>query len=96
MDNNQQDVTPKQGASEKVTQGVGPTNADNFSLNSRTLWDSGYNVTNLGVNEASVMPGNSTLGSPDVSMTTGQGYGGPIVTTEVPNNAWKDNTGPNA
>jgi hypothetical protein len=92
MDNNQQDVTPKQGASEKITQGVGPTNADNYSISNRALWDGGYDVTNLGVNEAKPMQGSvqSPLTGADVSMTTGQPYGGPIVSTEVEPNVRRE------
>jgi len=43
-------------------------------------------VTNLGVNEATTLSGQSVqspLSGSDVSMTTGQHYGGPIVSTEI-------------
>jgi len=87
MDNNQQDAKPvQQASSDKVTQAVGPTNADNNSLNSRPLWDGGYESTNLGTNEPKTMTGNSVqspFSGQDVSMTTGQPFGGPIVSTEV-------------
>ena len=54
-------------------------------------------VTDLGVNEPKTMSGNSVqspFSGQDVSMTTGQPYGGPIVSTEQGKVANK--TGPNA
>lgn len=75
MDNNQQDITPAQ-PSEKPT------------VNSVTAPGgyAGTGITNLGVNEPKTMTGNSVqspLTSENVSMTTAQPYGGPIVTTEA-------------
>jgi hypothetical protein len=54
-------------------------------------------VTNLGVNEAKTMSGNSVqspLSGSDVSMTTAQPFGGPIVSTEQ--GKVTNQTGPNA
>lgn len=99
MDNNQQTPTVVQPAvSDKITEGsnVDPTNADGFGIANRELWDSGFNYTDLGVNEAKRMAGNSVqspLSGTDVSMTTGQPYGGPIVTTEVQPNV-RNEAGP--
>lgn len=85
-DNNQQTPDASQpSARPQVTSETGPSNADSYSLSSRPLWDRGYDVTNLGTNEPKTMTGNSVqspLGGADVSMTTGQPYGGPIVSTE--------------
>ena len=53
-------------------------------------------VTNLGVNEPKTMTGNSVqspLSGSDVSMTTGQPFGGPIVSTEVEPNV-RNEAGP--
>ena len=55
------------------------------------------NVVNLGVNEPKTMTGRSVqspLSGSDVSMTTAQPYGGPIVTTEQ--TKVTNQTGPNA
>ena len=54
-------------------------------------------VTNLGVNPAKQMTGNSVqspLTGADVSMTTPQAYGGPVVSTEQ--GKVTNQTGPNA
>lgn len=72
MDNNQQ--TPDQAAAKPTI--VAETSPDHSA--SRP-------VTNLGVNEATTMGGasvQSPLTGSDVSMTTGQHFGGPIVSTE--------------
>jgi hypothetical protein len=94
MDNNQQDSNAVQPASsDKVTQAVGPTNADSYSAGNRPLWDGGYESTNLGVNEAKTMTGNSVqspFSGQDVSMTTGQPFGGPIVSTEAEPNVRRE------
>lgn len=72
MDNNQQ--TPDQVASKpEVNSAVAPDHTASRP------------VTNLGVNEPKTMAGNSVqspLTGTDVSMTTGQTFGGPIVSTE--------------
>ena len=85
-DNNQQLPDAQQpSARPNVTSEVGPTNADNYSSTSRPLWDGGYTAVNLGTNEPKTMTGNSVqspLDGSNVSMTTGQPYGGPIVSTE--------------
>ena len=100
MDNNQQVPTVVQPAvSDKITEGnnVDPTNADGFSLNARPLWDAGFNAVNIGLNEPQTIVGESVqspLTGANVSMTTAQPYGGPIVTTEIPHVA--NETGPNA
>ena len=55
------------------------------------------NAVNLGVNEPKTMMGSSVsspLTGADVSMTTAQPYGGPIVTTEQ--TQVTNQTGPNA
>lgn len=97
MDNNQQDATPAQPASsDKVTEAVGPTNADNQSFTNRALWDNGYDVQNIGINEPTTMTGNSVqspFSGQDVSMTSGQPFGGPIVSTEVEPNV-RNEAGP--
>jgi len=92
MDNNQQLPTVVQpAAATPVTREASPgTTPDGAGLISP-------NVTNLGVNQPKVMAGDSVqspLSGNDVSMTTGQAYGGPIVTTEIPNVT--NQTGPNA
>lgn len=72
MDNNQQ--TPSQAAGKpEVTAQTAPDHGASAS------------VTNLGVNEPKTMSGasvQSPLSGSDVSMTTGQAFGGPIVSTE--------------
>lgn len=72
MDNNQQ--SPSQAASKpEVSAQTAPDHGASAS------------VTNLGVNEPKTMAGSSVqspLTGTDVSMTTGQTYGGPIVSTE--------------
>jgi len=73
MDNNQQ--TPSQAS--------GKPSVENVTLGHTEVRPS---VTNLNVNEPKTMTGNSVqspLNGANVSMTTGQPYGGPIVTTEV-------------
>jgi hypothetical protein len=98
MDNNQQDNNPVQPASgpSNIGTGVGPDNADNFSATSRTLWDRSYEYNDLQINEPKTMTGNSVQ-SPftgqDVSMTTGQPFGGPIVSTETEPNV-RNEAGP--
>ena len=72
MDNNQQ--APSQAASKP-------------EISAQTAPDhtASKPVTNLGVNEPKTLSGNSVqspLTGTDVSMTTGQTYGGPIVSTE--------------
>ena len=72
MDNNQQ--TPSQASSKpEVSAQTAPGNGASAS------------VTNLGVNSPKTMEGasvQSPLTGTDVSMTTGQAFGGPIVSTE--------------
>ena len=72
MDNNQQ--SPSQAAGKpEVSAQTAPDHGASAS------------VTNLGVNEPKTMAGSSVqspLTGTDVSMTTGQTYGGPIVSTE--------------
>ena len=72
MDNNQQ--APSQAAGKPdVTAQTAPDHGASAS------------VTNLGVNEPKTMAGSSVqspLTGTDVSMTTGQNFGGPIVSTE--------------
>jgi len=95
MDNNQQDNNPVQPASgpNNLGTGVGPDNADGYSLTNRSLWDGGYNFQDIGINEPKTMTGNSVQ-SPftgqDVSMTTGQPFGGPIVSTETEPNVRRE------
>ena len=75
MDNNQQDLS--------VSQGTG-TPANTTPVLPHT--EVSRPVTNLNLNEPKIMNGNSVqspLNGADVSMTTGQPYGGPIVSTEV-------------
>jgi hypothetical protein len=96
MDNNQQDMTPVQPAvSDKITPAnqVGPINSDTYDLNTRPLWDRGYDITNLGIHEPTTMAGAAVanpLTGANVSMTTGQPYGGPIVTTEIEPNVRRE------
>jgi hypothetical protein len=72
MDNNQQ--TPSQATGKpEVTAQTAPDHSASAS------------VTNLNVNEPKTMTGasvQSPLSGSDVSMTTGQAFGGPIVSTE--------------
>lgn len=72
MDNNQQ--TPSQAAAKpEISAATAP---DHYASDP---------VTNLGVNEPKTMTGasvQSPLSGSDVSMTTGQTFGGPIVSTE--------------
>jgi len=84
MDNNQQVASQPSVKPEVSNQTLSPT------LNSA-------NITNLGVNEPKTMTGNSVaspLTGADVSMTTAQPYGGPIVSTEQ--GKVNNQTGPNA
>ena len=85
MDNNQQDVTPQQGTGS-------PANVAPVMPHTEVT----PNVTNLHVNEPKTMRGNSVQ-SPftgqDVSMTTGQPFGGPIVSTEIEPNV-RNEAGP--
>lgn len=72
MDNNQQSPSQASGKPEVSAQ-TAPGNGASAP------------VTNLGVNEPKTMAGNSVqspLTGTDVSMTTGQTFGGPIVSTE--------------
>lgn len=74
MDNNQQ--TPTQPA-------TAPGFAENAGPGAPLVSSP---TQDLGLNEAKVMMGNSVqspLSGQDVSMTVGQAYGGPIVTTEI-------------
>jgi hypothetical protein len=72
MDNNQQ--TPSQASTKpEVTAATAPDHGASAS------------VTNLGIHEPKTMTGasvQSPLSGSDVSMTTGQAFGGPIVSTE--------------
>jgi hypothetical protein len=82
-DNNQQNPNVSQpSAHPSIQSEAGPTNADSYSLNSRPLWDRGYEAVDLGTNGPKTMGGGSPFGGSNVSMTTGQPYGGPIVSTE--------------
>lgn len=86
MDNNQQDATVVQ-----------PTAPVHFTQAVAPAIERSEGITNLGINEPKTMEGTSVqspFGSGDVSMTTAQPYGGPIVTTEVPHVA--NETGPNS
>lgn len=83
MDNNQQ--TPSQASGKPVV--------SNETLSPTYT---GPGATNLGVNEPKTMSGNSVqspLSGSDVSMTTGQPYGGPIVSTEIQPNV-RNEAGP--
>jgi hypothetical protein len=85
MDNNQQAPNAKQGGSPNFTDPIFPHTEVNPS------------VTNLGLNSAKPMAGTSVqspLSGADVSMTTPQAYGGPIVSTEQ--GKVSNQTGPNA
>jgi len=82
MDNNQQDVNPVQasGTPASITEVTPHTEV------SRP-------VTNLNLNEPKTMSGNSVqspFNGQNVSMTTGQPYGGPIVSTEVEPNVRRE------
>jgi hypothetical protein len=72
MDNNQQ--TPSQASGKpEISAATAPDHGASAS------------VTNLGVNEPKTLAGSSVqspLSGADVSMTTGQTFGGPIVSTE--------------
>lgn len=80
MDNNQQ--TPEQpSAKPVVTAATAPDHQVTPS------------VTNLNVNEPKTMMGNSVqspFSGQDVSMTTGQPFGGPIVSTEIEPNVRRE------
>lgn len=84
-DNNQQDASPVQpSAKPEVSAAVAP---DHYASQA---------VTNLGVNEAKPVAGNSVqspLSGQDVSMTVGQPFGGPIVSTEAEPNV-RNEAGP--
>lgn len=41
---------------------VGPTNADNYSLMNRPLWDMGFDFVDLDVNDSQVINTNVNLG----------------------------------
>ena len=72
MDNNQQTPSQASGKPEVIAQ-TAPGNGTTAS------------VTNLNVNEPKTMTGasvQSPLSGADVSMTTAQTFGGPIVSTE--------------
>jgi hypothetical protein len=80
MDNNQQSASQPSGK---------PT-VENATLGHTEV---SQPVTNLGVNEPKTMSGNSVqspLSGSDVSMTTGQPYGGPIASTEVEPNVRRE------
>ena len=62
---------------------VGPTNSDNFSIVNRPMWDIGFNTVDMGCDYSTTMSVESNLGSPNVSMTDGEPYGGKIVSTEI-------------
>ena len=86
MDNNQQ-IQVSQNAGEPSVQNV--TNPPTYVSQP---------VNDLGVNEPKIMSGNSVqspLSGTDVSMTVGQAYGGPIVSTEVEPSV-RNETGPYA
>ena len=83
MDNNQQ--TPSQ-----------PTGKPEVSAATAPGTYNAQPVTNLNVNEPKTMDGNSVqspFSGQDVSMTTGQPFGGPIVSTEVEPNV-RNEAGP--
>jgi len=83
MDNNQQDVNPQQASGT-------PANITEASLSHSEVRPS---VTNLNLNEPKTMTGSSIqspLTGTDVSMTTGQPFGGPIVSTEVEPNVRRE------
>lgn len=86
MDNNQQDASPQQASGS-------PANITESTLAHTEVRQA---VTNLQMNEPKTMTGNSVqspFSGQDVSMTTGQPYGGPIVTTEVEPNV-RNEAGP--
>jgi hypothetical protein len=85
MDNNQQDVNPVQASG---------TPANTTPVIPHT--EVSQAVTNLNINEPKIMTGNSVqspFSGQDVSMTTGQPFGGPIVSTEVEPNV-RNEAGP--
>lgn len=88
MDNNQQDATIVQpAAATPVTEQAGSGETPSGAGLSTGA------VTNIGINEPKVMTGNtvqSPFTSGDVSMTTGQPFGGPIVTTEIDPNVRRE------
>jgi len=82
MDNNQQDVSPAQAAGS-------PANTTPVIPHTEVS----QAVTNLQTNEAKTMTGNSVqspFSGQDVSMTTGQPFGGPIVSTEAEPNVRRE------
>lgn len=84
-DNNQQDASPVQPSAKPE---VSAATAPDHQVSSP--------VTNLGVNEPKTVTGTSVqspLSGQDVSMTTGQPFGGPIVSTEVEPNV-RNEAGP--
>ena len=86
MDNNQQDASPVQasGSPANITE-VAPAHNEVRQA-----------VTNLQMNEPKTMQGNSVqspFSGQDVSMTTGQPYGGPIISTEIEPNV-RNEAGP--
>ena len=82
MDNNQQDITPVQpAAGVNFTQAVGNNT------------EAAAGVTNLGINEPKTLAGAGVanpLTGTNVSMTTAQPFGGPIVTTEAEPNVRRE------
>lgn len=85
MDNNQQISNSRADSSPNVGNETSPSQA------------SGPRVTDLNLSEPKTMTGagiQSPFGGADVSMTTAQPYGGPIVTTEQ--GKVTNQTGPNA
>ena len=82
MDNNQQDASPSQGSG-------APANISPIIPHTEVS----QGVTNLHTNEPKTMTGNSVqspFSGQDVSMTTGQPYGGPIVSTEIEPNVRRE------
>jgi hypothetical protein len=80
MDNNQQAPSQASGKPE-VSNATSPSQYNPIA------------TTNLGVNEPKTMTGSSIqspLTGTDVSMTTGQPFGGPIVSTEVEPNVRRE------
>lgn len=85
MDNNQQDASPAQA-------GGSPANVEPVLPHTEVS----QSVTNLHMNEPKTMRGNSVqspFSGQDVSMTTGQPFGGPIVSTEIEPNV-RNEAGP--
>lgn len=85
MDNNQQDASPVQAAGS-------PANVSPVIPHTEVS----QSVTNLHINEPKTMTGNSVqspFSGQDVSMTTGQPFGGPIISTEVEPNV-RNEAGP--